>query len=115
MGRSRTGFSLSGLRAPGAKIKTDRLKPVLLKRGYATLLVPDPNGLIHLGDKNLSVTDLARGRALQNRVNRSVHQIIRDDDFNLDFRQEIHRVFAPAVDFGVSLLPPMTPHIGDGH
>src|ERR1700693_3592900 len=68
-----------------------------LQSGHSTLLVPNPNGLIDLGNKYLSIADLACRRALKNCIDRGVHQIIRDDDFNFYLRKEIHRIFAPTI------------------
>ena len=38
-----------------------------------------------------------------------------DDHFDLDFGQQIHRVFAAAVNFGVALLPAAALGLDDGH
>ena len=40
---------------------------------------------------------------------------IGDHDFEFDFRQEIHRVFTAAVDFGVALLAAKTFDFDDRH
>ena len=41
--------------------------------------------------------------------------LVGHDEFDFDLRQEIHGVFAAAVDFGVALLAAESLDFGDGH
>jgi hypothetical protein len=37
------------------------------------------------------------------------------DEFHFDFREEIHGVFAAAIDFGMAFLPAKAFHFADSH
>ena len=64
--------------------------------------------------EHFSIADLARFCCGDYDVNRLFDHIVRHHHFDFYFREKIHRVLAPSVDFGVSLLPAKTGKIGDG-
>ena len=65
--------------------------------------------------KNLAVADLPGLGGGADRLDDLSASVRRDGDLDTDFRQEIHRVFGAAIDFGVALLPAVTLDLGDGH
>src|SRR5438093_593817 len=65
--------------------------------------------------EHLSVADFARFRCSDHHVHCSVHHIGRHHHFDFYLREKIHRVLAPSVDFGVSLLPAKPFDLGDSH
>src|SRR5437762_556157 len=65
----------------------------------------DANSLLNVGNEDLSVADLSRFGGLYDDTDGRLGLPIGHDQLQLDFRQEVHRVFAAAIDFGVALLP----------
>src|SRR6185312_10331282 len=84
-----------------------------LEGGGVGFAGPDADRVIDAEDKNLAVANLAGFRRRRNRFDDFVHLISGTGDFELDLRQEAHRVFGPAVDFRVTLLTPITLDLGD--
>src|SRR5439155_23456794 len=89
--------------------------PARLHGLFAAFFRTDPNSLLDREDKNLPVADLPRLGRLENRADRRVHRAVGQDDLQLQYWQEIHRILAAAIDFGVSLLTPEALHFADGH
>src|SRR5690606_8270955 len=81
----------------------------------AFLFGPDSNGLFDVRDEHLAVADLAGSGGLHDRGNSRVEPAIGNHQFDFDLRQEIHRVFTAAIDFGRAFLAPETFHFSDGH
>src|ERR1700745_537223 len=81
-----------------------RRLPNGLGRIFAALFVANPDGFVHPRQEYLTVNNISCLGGLQNGVDYTVYQHVRQNHLELDLRQEIHGVFAPAVHFGVALL-----------
>ena len=71
--------------------------------------------LFNWRDKYFSVADFSRLGGFNYGFNRFVNHIRRNANIQHDFRQQLHGIFAPAVDFGVPLLPSESFDLGDRH
>jgi len=85
------------------------------KCSIAALVVADADGLIYMGKKNLTVPYFAGSRGSRNCLYNPFHHVICQYHFNLDFRNEIDRIFTAAVNLGVTLLPAMAAGLEHGH
>ena len=81
----------------------------------AGLLGADADGLDHGGDEDLAVADLAGLGGFHDGGDGGIDEGVGDDDFDFDLGQEVHGVFAAAVDLGVAFLPPESFDFADGH
>src|ERR1700716_742890 len=75
----------------------------------------DAHRAFEVKDEDLSVPDLAGLRRPGDGVDGLVDLVGRNRDFDLDLRQETHRVFGAAVDFRMALLAPISFDLRDGH
>jgi len=66
-------------------------------------------------DKNFAISNFTRPRGLDDDFRRSLRVLVRHDQINFDLRQKIHRVFATAVGFRMSVLPAKALHFTNGH
>src|SRR5262245_34992002 len=66
-------------------------------------------------DEHAAVANLTRPRRRHDRLDDVVDDVVGHDDLDLDLRQQADAVFLPAIHRGVSLLTPVTPHVGDRH
>src|SRR5437899_1955960 len=80
-------------------------KPLALHRRFAGLTGPDPNGVVDGADEYFTVADFTRLGRLDDRVDGRLDPGIGQDNFELNFRQKIHRVLAAPINLGVPLLP----------
>ena len=93
------------------------LRPLenLSKSRQAAFVVADPDSLINLGDKNLTVADFARpGRGNDGHYS-LFQQFVRNYRFEFDFRQEIDCIFTAAIELGMPFLAPVSPCFKNGH
>jgi hypothetical protein len=67
------------------------------------------------GDEDLAVADLAGLGRLDDGCDGAFDRGSREDDFDFDLGQEVHRVLAAAVDFGVAFLPAEALDFAHGH
>src|SRR5579871_1194628 len=88
--------------SPGWRGNSNRL--------LARFLGADADRVLDRAHENFSVADLAVLRGFDDRRDGRRHLRIRDDDIEFDLGQEIHGVFAAAIDFRVPLLPPEPLH-----
>src|SRR5262249_10084022 len=58
--------------------------------------------------------DLARFGGCRNCIHHFGDLLARDGNFDLDLRQKVHRVFGPAVNFGMALLTSVSFDLSDG-
>src|SRR5512140_3354503 len=77
----------------------------LLDRGLAALAGAHADGFLDGQDEDLAVADAAGPGRGHDRLDHAPHQLVRDDDLQLDLRQQVHRVFRPAIQLGVPFLP----------
>src|SRR5262249_40005240 len=86
-----------------------------LKCCAATLSRANPQGLFDIGDKNLTVTNLACACRFYDRVNDFIHEA--GGNRNLDFRlwNEAHLIFGAAIKLPMPFLEPETLNLGYGH
>src|SRR5262245_27654320 len=75
----------------------------------------DAHGGVEREDEDLSVPDLAGLGRGGDGVDGLVDLVGRDRDFDLDFRQEAHRVFGTAINLRVALLAPVSLDLRHGH
>src|SRR5262245_13735996 len=75
----------------------------------------DAHGGIEREDEDFSVPDLTGLGGCGAGVDGLVDLVGCDRHFDLDFRQEAHRIFGAAINFGVALLTPVTLDLGHGH
>src|SRR5438034_913127 len=98
-----------------ASTRLNRFTSPPLERGLVTFAGADPNRGFDRKDEDLAVTDVAGLRRAGHRVGHLVGQVIGDHDLDLDLRQEVHRVLAAAVQFGVALLAAKSTDLGYRH
>src|SRR6185312_14023790 len=67
----------------------------------------------HLRHENLAVADLAGLGAIRDRIDHLILAVVGNHDFDFHFRQEVHRVFGAAIEFGVPLLAAVAFDFGD--
>jgi hypothetical protein len=72
-------------------------------------------GVVNGGDENLAVADFAGLGRLDDGLTACVGEVVRQHGFDFDLGQEIHGVFAAAINFGVAFLAAKTLDLGDGH
>ena len=58
---------------------------------------------------------LCNVRVVDDRGDRIIQMFVADHDFKFDFREEVHRVLAPAIDFGMALLAAESLDLADSH
>ena len=80
----------------------------------ARFLGANTNGGFDVADKNFAITNLTRARRPHDGVDGLLDHGIGQDDLDLDFREEIDRVFAAAVNFRVALLAAKALDFGNG-
>src|SRR3984885_11709926 len=97
------------------KCRRVRAKSLTLQRSFAPLLIANADYFIHPRQKNLSIANLARSRRHQDGLHCLLHHPVRQHDLQLCLRNQIHTVFAAAVNFGVALLPAMASHLNHRH
>src|SRR5262249_36546888 len=85
------------------------------KRCGVGLASADAHGAIEVLNKNLSVSDLAGLDGGGDGLDGLVDQVGCHRDFDLDLRQEAHRIFRSAIIFLVTILPPVALDFGHGH
>src|ERR1017187_2066248 len=83
--------------------------------GFALLFGADAQGLFDGGNKHLAIADLAGLGGSDDRAHGGVGLAVGHDEFDFYFRQEIHGVFAAAIDFGVALLAAKPLDLAHGH
>ena len=76
---------------------------------------PNADSLFDIGNKNLAVADFSCLGGLNDGGDGIIQLGIADDDFKFDFRQEVHCVFAPAINLGVPFLPAKPFDLTDCH
>jgi hypothetical protein len=75
-----------------------------LDGGIAFFFSADTNSFFDIRDEHFAVADFAGLGGFDDRGQGSVFLRIANDEFDFDLGQEIHCVFAAAIDFGMSLL-----------
>jgi len=83
-------------------------------RIVARFLGANADGAFDIADKNFPVANLACSRRLHDGFNGLLDHGVGEDDFNFNFRKEIDRILAAAVDFSVALLAAESLDFGDG-
>src|SRR5512142_1963525 len=79
-------------------------RPVASDGCFSGLAGADPHDLLDCGDEDLAVTDLARARGAHDGLDGAFDPVVRQDDLDLDLRQEVDDVFGAAIELGVALL-----------
>src|SRR6266496_2638166 len=85
------------------------------QRIVPAFIIADTNRLVHAGAEDLAVANLASLGSRDDRALDLVHRIVGDHHFNLDLRDEVHRILASAINLGVALLAPMAANLNHGH
>src|SRR5438445_605497 len=75
-----------------------------LNSSFAFFLGPNADGIFNGGNEDLAIADLPGLGRLDDCRNRVVQALVIEHDLQFYFRQEIHRVLASAIDFGVAFL-----------
>src|ERR1700704_788241 len=70
----------------------------------------DTNRMVEVDDEDLAVADLSGFCSRGDGVDGLVDLVRGDGDLDLDLGQEAHRVFGPAIDFRMALLPAISLH-----
>ncbi len=86
-----------------------------LEGGFAAFVVADADGFIDLADEYLAVADTAGAGRAYDGLNCAFSAIVCDNQFDLDLGQKIDRVFATAIELGVTLLSAMAASLENGH
>src|SRR5208337_4292358 len=74
-----------------------------LQGRIAPLVVADADGVVHVGQKNLSIANLPRLRSFKNGLDGLFGEVVRDYHFNLDLGKQVNRILISTVKLGVSL------------
>jgi hypothetical protein len=75
----------------------------------------DADGFFDVRDEDFAIADLSGIGGADDGVGDITGAVVIDDDFDFDFGEEVDRVFAAAIDFGVTFLTAETFDLGDGH
>ncbi len=75
----------------------------------------DPDSFLDREYEDLAVTDFARAGGFDDGVDGIVDLVLVQDEFDFDFREEVDRVLAGAVDFGLAFLAAEAFDLGHGH
>src|SRR5947207_10038008 len=105
-------------RCSGRSLPASTLQPFIastLDCFLADFFRANAHGVLDREHKNFSVADLAGLGCANDHAHRLVHHFISEHDFDFHFPQEIHGVFAAAVNLGVALLPPEALHFRHRH
>src|SRR4051794_5442713 len=86
-----------------------------LERPFTTVIVADANCVRNFVDKDLTVTDLSGSRGRCERRKHLVESLSWYDNFQLQFRQQVYRLFLAPVNFLMTFLPSMTANLDNGH
>src|SRR5580704_5668207 len=86
-----------------------------LERDLPALIIPNPDRLIDLRDKDLPIPDRSGSSRRNDRVHRLIDHLISHDDLDLHLRQQVNLILSSTVDLGVALLPSMSPSLHDRH
>ena len=97
-----------------AKNELIRMRAQASNGFIARFLGANTNGGFDIADKHFAVAYLARSSRPNDGFDGLLDQGIGQDDLDLDFREEIDRIFAAAVNFRVALLAAKALHLGDG-
>jgi hypothetical protein len=81
----------------------------------ASLIIANPDGIVHSCEKNFSVTNFSRACGVNDSLHRFFYQLVGENHFDLDFGDQVHGVFAAAINLGVTFLAAMTADFKDGH
>ena len=117
----RIPIHISNHKKAGLPVEGDRLamnQPLAspdLNSSVAALFGADSDRLLETYDEHLAVSDLSGLGSLHDGINRLGDEVVGDDDLKFNLREEIHRVFRTAVDFGVTLLASEALDLGNGH
>jgi len=86
-----------------------------LQGRYSPLPGPDPDRIFDIGDEYFAVSDFAGSGGTDNRFHDGLYLIRTDNDFNLDFGNEIDLILRSAIELGVPFLLPESLYLGDSH
>ena len=115
--RPSTACAIDGLVVPAGIYPTKRQQSrcVWLKRYVATFLGTDADDFLKRHDEDLAVADFTGFGSLGDGIDGLGYEVTIDRDFEFYLRKEIDRVFAAAVDFGVTFLTAEAFDFGHGH
>src|SRR5271155_2175247 len=85
-----------------------------LDRVRAGFAGADPDGFLDVGYKYLAIADAARLGRAADRLDRRSEVVVRNDDLDLHFGQEVDDVFGPAIKLCVPLLAAEALRFEDG-
>jgi hypothetical protein len=115
-GRSLEGDSSARLEPPSRRFRhifsADRPSYALIKVHETRTNVI---GLLDGVNVDSAVADISGSGSLDDHSDDVIYLVVVRDDFDHDFGQEHHVVFEPAINEGMSTLPPMTTDFGDCH
>src|SRR5262245_23303819 len=92
-----------------------RLVLLMSKRCIVGFTRADAERMVDWRDEDFSIADLAGFGGLDDRFDGLVDLRRRNDDLDLDLREEAHGVFGTAVNLGVTFLAPVAFDFGDRH
>lgn len=75
----------------------------------------DADGFDNVAEEDFAITDFTGVGGLDDGVHDGIGAAVIDDHFNFDFGEEVHCVFATAVDLGMAFLTAKTFDFHDGH
>src|SRR5262245_5476621 len=82
--------------------------------GVAALASANSDGIVDLRHEDLAVADAAGMGRTADRLDRLLHHLVFDDQFDVHLGQEVDDVFGAAIEFGMSLLPSEPLGLQDG-
>src|SRR5213595_2547281 len=101
-----------------ASARLNRFTSVLLMRLQRVLVAlarADAHRRLDRIDEDLAVADVAGLGRAGDHFGDLVHEVVRNDDLDLDLGKEVDRLLAAAVELGVALLPAEAAHLRHGH
>ena len=75
----------------------------------------DADGGFHGADEDFAIADFPGFGSLDDGIDGGLHAVFSDDELNFNFGEEVHGVFAAAIDFGVTFLATKSLDFGDRH
>jgi hypothetical protein len=84
-------------------------------RLVSSLVRSNSDGVFDRGHEDLSIANLAGFGRFQDGRHDGILGAVGDNYLDLDFRKEVDRVFASAIDFGVAFLAAEAFHLGHRH
>src|ERR1700722_1648781 len=85
------------------------------KGGFSPVTGPDADHFFKCRDKDFAIANFPGPRPFSDGLQNSGNQLIRRQDRDLYFGQEVNRILGAAVNLGMTLLTAEAPYLGYGY